>query len=304
MNHGIKKTLMALAALAAVAPLAWGFANNLYVGAIGDQVIGYDGLPIPDGSRIEFRQMYKAGAVWKAYGPESELLDTRNPLLAESAVGAGVIPSARGRGKFAACVCGLDTNNSYVVRLFSGPTTGESFAYCDSLPFTYADDDTRTVTNVTFGTWKSMDGLPLEDTDGDGLVDLAEERLSGTDSEDWDSDDDGFSDGFEYTHGMDPRAKYFLDIRLAATPVPEDLLSDDEGPAYFYDVAWPSISGLTYNLEYVTDMLDEDNWIGITNITAIDTNTAVPVDEWHLDNPRGFFRVWTVPPTNGAPAGE
>ncbi|MBR4252584.1 MAG: hypothetical protein IKQ15_09875 [Kiritimatiellae bacterium] len=305
MNHGIKKTLMALAALAAVAPLAWGFANNLYVGAVGDQVIGFDGLPIPDGSRIEFRKMYKAGPVWTAYAPEADLVDTRNPLLAESAVGAGVIPSARGRGKFAACVCGLDTNNAYVVRLFSGPTPGESVAYCDSRPFTYADDDTRTVTNVTFGVWKALDGSPLEDTDGDGLVDVAETTLSATDPDNWDTDGDGFSDGFEHTHGMDPRAPYFLDIRLAATPVPEDLLADDEGPVYLYDVAWPSISGLTYNLEYVADMLAEDeDWVGITNVTAIDTNTVVPVDDWHLDHPRGFFRVWTVLPTNGAPAGE
>lgn len=305
MNHGIKKTLMALAALAAVAPLAWGFANNLYVGAVGDQVIGFDGLPIPDGSRIEFRKMYKAGSVWTAYAPEADLVDTRNPLLAESAVGAGVIPSARGRGKFAACVCGLDTTNAYVVRLFSGPTPGESVAYCDSRPFTYADDDTRTVTNVTFGVWKALDGSPLEDTDGDGLVDVAETTLSATDPDNWDTDGDGFSDGFEHTHGMDPRAPYFLDIRLAATPVPEDLLADDEGPVYLYDVAWPSISGLTYNLEYVTDMLAEDeDWVGITNVTAIDTNTVVPVDDWHLDHPRGFFRVWTVLPTNGAPAGE
>lgn len=300
INGKTKALLAGLAALFAVSGVAWSkpLAANLYVGTLKD-VTGFDGRPLPDGSYIEFRTMFKAGNTWMTYTPESTWLEIRNPLKTTSKVGYGVIESARGRGLFAACVSGLETTNQYVARLFSGPTPEESVAYCDSTPFIYTADDTRSVTNVSFGIWKALDGSTLEDTDGDGLVDLAETELALTDPDDWDTDGDGFSDGFEWSHGMDPMAQYYLDIRLATTPVygEEELLDAEESQVYLYDVAWPSISGLTYYLEFVDDMkAPEEAWVGITNVTATGTNTAVPVDEQHFDNPRGFFRVWTVLP--------
>lgn len=272
----------------------------LYVGTLKD-VQGVDGRPPAEGSYIEFRTMYKAGsgpAGWITYAPESMWIESRNPLKATSKVGCGVIPSARGRGLFAACVSGLGKNTQYVARVFSGPTPEESVAYCDSRPFVYTGDNTRAVTNVTFnGVWKAMDGSALEDTDGDGLFDLVEEKISDTDPGNWDMDGDGFSDGFEHTHYMDPKEKYYLAIRLATTPVDEELLDADELPMSYYDVTWASISGLTYNLEYVDDITAEDGyWVGVTNVTATGTNMTVPVDELHFYNPRGFFRVWTVLP--------
>jgi hypothetical protein len=278
--------------------------GTLYVGTLND-VNGFDGRPLPDGSHIEFRRMYKAGNTWMAYTPQSPWVETRNPLKATSKAGAGVIQSARGRGLFAACVSGLEQNTQYVARVFSGPTPEESVAYCDSRPFTYTADNTRAVTNVTFGVvWKAMDGSVLEDTDGDGLVDLAEQTLT-TDPDDWDTDGDGFSDGFEHSHYMNPKEAYYLAVQLSTTPADEELLDADEPPVYFYDVTWASISGLTYNLEFVNDMMapDED-WVGITNVTATGTNTAVPVDEMHLESPRGFFRVWTVLPETAPDNGE
>ena len=302
INGKTRALLAGLATLIACAGMAWSapLAANLYVGTLKD-VNGFDGRPLPDGSYIEYRTMYKAIVGPRtnlvAYSPESSFLETRNPLKSTAKVGNGVIASARGRGLFASCVSGLETTESYVVRLFSGPTPEESVAYCDSRPFTYTADDTRSVTNVTFGIWKAMDGSALEDTDGDGLVDLAEQTMSATDPDDWDTDGDGFSDGFEYSHYMDPKEQYYLAVQLATTPADEELLDADEPPVYFYDVTWASISGLTYNLEYVDDITapDED-WVGITNVTATGTNMAVPVDELHLDSPRGFFRVWTVLP--------
>lgn len=309
--HGKTRTLLVgLAAWAAGICCAWAspLAANLYVGTLED-LYGFDGRLQPDGTYIEFREQYKVGtglAGWTTYAPESSWLETRNPLKGTSEVGAGVIESARGHGLFAECVSGLETDKRYVARVFSGPTPEESVAYCDSRPFVYTADDTQPVTNVTFTTWKAMDGSLLEDTDGDGLVDLAETTLSDTDKEDWDTDGDGFSDGFEHVHGMNPKAPYFLDIRLATTPAytDEKLQDSAEGQLYFYDVAWPSISGLTYNLEFVEDIqAEDDEWIGITNVTATGTNTAVPVDEQHFNSPRGFFRVWTVLPEEN-PVGE
>jgi hypothetical protein len=310
INGKMKALLAGLAALVAVSGVAWSkpLAANLYVGTLKD-VTGFDGRALPDGSYIEFRTMYKAGNVWMTYTPKSALVETRNPLKTTSKVGYGVIESARGRGLFAACVSGLETTNQYVARLFSGPTPEESVAYCDSTPFIYTADDTRSVSNVSFGIWKALDGSTLDDTDGDGLVDLAETTQADTDPGDWDTDGDGFSDGFEWSHGMNPREEYQLPIRLAVTPVDEQLLDEGESQVFLYDVAWSSISGLTYNLEYTDDMLlgDED-WVSITNVLATDTNMAVPVDDWFVDGPRGFFRVWTVlPETNpqtGAESGE
>lgn len=311
LNVKSRGLLAGLAALAAAASMAWAdpLAANLYVGTLED-LYGFDGRFQPDGSYIEFREMYKAGtglAGWKAYSPESPWLEVRNPLKGTSEVGAGVIESARGHGLFAECVSGLEKDKRYVARVFSGPTPAESVAFCDSRPFVYTADDTQPVTNVTFGAWTAMDGTALEDTDGDGLVDLAETTLSDTDPEDWDTDGDGFSDGFEHVHGMNPKAPYFLDIRLATTPAytDEELQDSAEEQVYFYDVAWPSISGLTYNLEFVEDIqAEDDEWIGITNVTATGTNTAVPVDEQHFNSPRGFFRVWTVLPEDAPDSGD
>lgn len=312
MKRFFANPLLFLAVLAAAAHPAAGeeippIDKTLYVGAAAETVVGIDGLPLPDGSYIEFRAMYKPSATLLpiTYSPESSLVDSRNRLLATSFVGAGVTRPARGRGRFAACVGGMDTTNSYVVRLFHGSTPGESLAYCDSRPFTYDADETRTVTNVQFTVWKALDGSPLEDTDGDGLVDIAEEKITGTEPDDWDSDGDGFSDGFEHTHGMDPLQTYELAIRLTATPVDESLLDADAPPMHLYDVTWASVSGLTYNLEYLDDMLaPEENWTYIATVTASNAHTAVPIDDWHLTNSAGFFRVWTVLPRDGVPAGE
>ena len=312
----MKRVALILAAAAAVLagtvlaeerpPLA----ANMYVGTL-TEVNGFDGLPLPDGSHIEFRPMYKAGtglASWMVYAPESSWLETRNPLKATSKVGAGVIQSARGHGLFAACVSGLATTNPYVARLFSGPTPEESVAYCDSRPFSYTGDATRSVTNVTFGVWKAMDGSALDtatDTDGDGLPDSVEDLLALTDPDDPDTDGDGFSDGFEYTHNMDPLEPYQLAIALEIVP-PNDESWQDAGadPEPLYSLTWAALSGRTYQVEYQPTMSPVDagnSWKPIAK-----TNMSVTTDKlmYHLEDiedddvfeeisigSSGFFRV-------------
>lgn len=280
-------------------------AANMYVGTLSD-VTGFDGLPLPDGSYIEFRPMYKAGtglASWRVYPPESSWLEERNPLKATSKVGAGVIQSARGRGLFAACVSGLATTNPYVARLFSGPTPEESVAYCDSRPFSYTGDATRSVTNVTFGAWKAMDGSTLDDTDtdGDGLSDLVETAMSATDPDDWDTDSDGFSDGFEYTHGMNPLEPYMLAVQLEIVSDDEAWQEAGEEPEPLYSLTWAALSGRTYRVEYQPTMSPENTWTVIAEEQAPDTTEKFM---YHLEevedddmfesirtNSSGFFRV-------------
>lgn len=315
INGKTRALLAGLAALAACASMAWSapLAANLYVGTLKD-LNGFDGRPVPDGSYIEFRKMYKAGMDWITYSPESpRLLETRNPLKATSKVGCGVIPSARGRGLFAACVPGLEKGTQYVVRVFSGPTPEESVAYCDSRPFTYTAEDTRSVTNVTFGIWTAMDGSLLEDTDGDGLVDLAEETVSGTKPDVWDTDGDGFSDGFEYSHYMSPTNRYMVEIQLAVTPVRETLQGEGEGAMSLYDVTWESYPGVMYRLEYQPSMVPaepDESWTAITNVKALGTNIGLHLedllfkDQNLADSPSGFFRVQPVPEPNGQATGE
>ena len=285
-------------------------AANMYVGTLTD-VTGFDGLPLPDGSHIEFRPMYKAGtglASWMVYAPESSWLETRNPLKATSKVGAGVIESARGHGLFAACVSGLATTNPYVARLFSGPTPEESVAYCDSRPFSYTGDATRSVTNVTFGVWKAMDGSNLDtatDTDGDGLADSVEDLLTFTEPDNPDTDGDGFSDGFEYAHNMDPLEPYQLAIGLEIVS-PNDESWQDAGvePEPLYSLTWAALSGRTYQVEYQPTMSPVDagnSWKPISR-----TNISVTTDKlmYHLEEiedadvfeeisigSSGFFRV-------------
>jgi hypothetical protein len=307
INGTTRALLAGLAALAACASMAWSepLTANLYVGTLKD-VNGYDGRPLPDGSYIECRTMYKFVLGTRtnpvAYAPEAPSLETLNPLKATARVGNGVIASARGRGLFATCVSGLETTESYVIRLFSGPSPDESVAYCDSRPFTYTADDTRSVTNVTFGVWKAMDGSVLDatDTDGDGLSDFVERTQSATDPDAWDSDGDGFSDGFEFMHDMDP-----LDGRLV---VDFEIVSDSEAwheaglePEPLYSLTWAALSNRTYHVEYQPAMSQEDAWtfIGETNV-PVTTEKLI----YHLEdiedfrmferikaNSSGFFRV-------------
>ena len=315
INGKMGTFLVGLAVLAAGAGLAFAdsmapLAANMYVGTLSD-MNGFDGLPLPDGSHIEYRQVYNAGtglSGMKVFPPESQWLEERNPLKATAKVGNGVIASARGRGLFASCVSGLDTTNQYVARLFSGPTPEESVAYCDSRPFSYTGDATRSVTNVTFGDWKAMDGSALDtatDTDGDGLADSVEELLALTDPEDPDTDSDGFSDGFEYSHNMDPLEPYQLAIALDIVS-PNDESWQDAGvePEPLYSLTWAALSGRTYRVEYQPTMspLDEENsWkpISETNISATTDKLVFHLEDIEDDDafeairigPSGFFRV-------------
>lgn len=308
MKRIFKKSLPILAALVAGAQVAMGevpppIARNLYVGAASDTVLGFDGLPVPDGAYIEFRAMYKAGSVWKAYSPQSDQI-VRNPLLTTSSVGSGVIRSARGRGRFAACVCGLATTNAYVVRLFDGPSPEESVAYCDSRPFTYDADATRSITNVLFTTWKALNGSELADTDGDGLVDIVETSLAATDPDDWDTDGDGFSDGFEYTHDMNPLDSYQLAIQLEIeSPDVEACLAAGLEPEPLYALSWAALSGKTYQVEFQPTMMpekSEDEWKVIAEETIPETTNRFMYNledieddgifEW-IRSHSAFFRV-------------
>lgn len=68
------------------------------------------------------------------------------------------------------------------------------------------------------------------DTDGDGLADVSEENVHGTDPNDPDTDDDGVSDGDEVAAGTDPLTPDVLDSD-------DDGVNDDEDAFPFSDTS-------------------------------------------------------------------
>ena len=82
------------------------------------------------------------------------------------------------------------------------------------------------------------------DSDGDGLSQYQEVIVYGTDPADADSDDDGFSDGFEVETGYNP---------LSASSTPDAISGIETAVKYWFNAA----NGVSYRIEYSTDL---ENW--------------------------------------------
>ena len=82
------------------------------------------------------------------------------------------------------------------------------------------------------------------DSDGDGLSQYQEVIVYGTDPADADSDDDGFSDGFEVETGYSP---------LSASSTPDAISGIETAVKYWFNAA----NGVSYRIEYSTDL---ENW--------------------------------------------
>lgn len=307
----VKFGLIFLAVVLMGVPVVLAFANNLYVGP-SERITALDSRVMGVGALLEVRAAYKApGAPNTIQYPPGDLCDTRNPLKSSATVGYGVIGSSK-PGNFSVNVQQLEVDKPYFVRVFNTTDVGSSVAFRDSIPFSYAINESQTATNLAFLPWRAIsDGTYMPDNDGDGLLDYAEENIVGTFADNPDSDYDGFLDGFEHQNYMDPLDPYSLDISLQATDVADVNAAGRTENAMLYDVSWRSISGLTYRLEYLDHLpleQEEAPWVEITNVTATNASLSIPVDELIVvspSNPIGFFRVWTqTPEQTPVPANE
>ena len=123
------------------------------------------------------------------------------------------------------------------------------------------------------------------DTDGDGLSDLFEERVSGTDPNDPDTDGDGTNDGGERDFGTDP-------LDLNSYPGIADFFYEPRSGIVV--VTWYSVPERHYFLEWSSD-LAADNWVrlnGGEGIPPLNGETTSFFD--NTSNPgikRRFYRV-------------
>jgi len=87
-------------------------------------------------------------------------------------------------------------------------------------------------TNSTQVTFTTLSSDPGSDRDGDGISDLTEVNLYGTDPLNPDTDGDGMSDGFEAAHRMDPRSYDLSTNSTVFAGVPDTI--EKNAPVTFY----------------------------------------------------------------------
>lgn len=289
----------------------------------GSPVVDALGEPFPgtcntgDGGLVEIREVGD-GIVPPAPG-DGKGDDGANPILLTGHLGDNTI--GRDTGLFTLAIQDPDKMPSlgvaYFARVFDAPDAADAVLYSDSEPFTLASySSIDTCTYLVFPGSRSVD--PDEDayidSDGDGWTDREEASLRSHDS-----DGDGWSDWFEITHGMDVSRPFSLgeialeDIEepdLAAAGVSSiEALSDDELASIPWTItgkgiSWISISGMTYVIDFSTNLLAPDSGFkGVFTNRAESTNAFVDVSEYFTDalTPLGFFRVKAVPQPSEGP---
>lgn len=198
-----------------------------------------------------------------------------NALLYVTRIGRGVIPQDGTRGQFAASVVPRPSG-TLVVRVFDGPSLAQATHYADSQAFV-VNGNAMFMADIT----QVSQGFAA-DSDGDGLNDCWEDYL-GSDSDEWDSDEDGVGDEAEYRAGTD------LDDDDSYLGL-SSLQPVAGGP---WKVAWDSVVGMSYQVEYA------DNLRGGTFVPVSDVVTATgAVCQVHVTltvpGPNGTFRVRLV----------
>lgn len=295
----------------------------------GSPVVDALGEPFPgtcntgDGGLVEIRKVgFDENGIPLIVPPDPENGkgdDGANPILLTGHLGDNTI--GRDTGLFTLAIQDPDKMPSlgvaYFARVFDAPDAADAVLYSDSEPFTLASySSIDTCTYLVFPGSRSVD--PDEDayvdSDGDGWTDREEASLRSHDS-----DGDGWSDWFEITHGMDVSTPFSLgeialeDIEepdLAAAGVHSiESLSDDELASIPWTItgkgiSWISISGMTYVIDFSTNLLAPDSGFkGVFTNRAESTNAFVDVSEYFTDalTPLGFFRVKAVPQPSEGP---
>ncbi len=123
-----------------------------------------------------------------------------------------------------------------------------------------------------------------DDRDQDGLTDLDEMRVYGTDPLSPDTDGDGMSDGEEVAAGMDPTdPQSVLSLVIAGGEDPGQLC-----------LSAPTVEGRTYRFETSEDISLPDSWQTITDFVGDGyTRTWVVTPDW--GECKRFYRLGVFP---------
>jgi len=273
---------LALSAVPAVAQLdtSLGLWLNLPVkNERGQTLQGNDGAP------YELVMVLWASNNW-AYPPADVIgnPDPRNPLMESGLAHIGDNVTQQGRFSWTYDeVTNLNPrpkSGRIFMRVFNGPDLGSSSFYGDSEILVVPTNG-----GVVAGTvYMTSTPLDTDDDDGDGLNNSWEDS-EGTSRDDQDTDDDGLDDNQEHltgTDGTDPDS-YFQVVWIR--PSGSDAI-----------VAWPSVAGKKYRLQYTEDELSVEA-PQYMNVTAEDIEASGAVTEYVVPDGmtlRGFYRVWLV----------
>ncbi|MBQ7252868.1 MAG: PEP-CTERM sorting domain-containing protein [Kiritimatiellae bacterium] len=243
--------------------------------------------------------------------------DEANPLLLTGHLGDNTL--GRDSGLFTLAIADANARPAltvaYFARVFDAPDPADAVLYSDSEPFTLANySSIRTTTRLFFGESQSVDPEldAYLDSDGDGYTDRTEAYLRSHDT-----DGDGWSDWFELTHGMDTTAKYEINIALEPVEEPDlayagvssvDELTDEELDEIPWNatgtgISWTAVSGVTYVVDFASDLADPDGWVGILTNVAESSDGFADVSEFlsGATGGIGFFRVKAVPQPGEGP---
>lgn len=212
--------------------------------------------------------------------------DPLNPLLpgGETTIGNWTSPDETAPGIFSTAVAKpRPVNGTKVfVRVFNAPTLPEASFYGDSQVMTVSGNEVL-IANIA----AANQFIDPRDTDGDGLTNAWEKSLNGN-IEDPDTDDDGMDDHSEARAGtlLNDADSVFVVAWLK-----------ESNPTHA-TVAWDSVAGRSYQVEYSTNNLAPDpSWVTNASdvITAAGAITETTITDAMVPE-NAFFRVRLVEP--------
>ena len=204
---------------------------------------------------VEIRFAHYSHGSFNVYPPGTNGASSPyNPFVSTNIqVGMGLNASTADSGLFCAVFPQRPAAGTQIfARVFNAPTAAEATFYADSAPVAVLANETT----VTFA-FGAMRALQTGDADGDGLSDSWETLLGIDDRPTADYDDDGMSDLNEMLAGTapdDPNSK--LEFTLVRSQLSTQPLGEGEEPSRQVRVAWQSVPGKKYQLQYVPALAD------------------------------------------------
>ena len=254
------------------------------------------GWPFADGSLVEIRGLYPesggGGGTRLPPTTDPEQVNAHNPLTHATVMGTNVIQPNSGMFSTTFRSSELFRTNSAQNRFYVRAYDERSLYYADSQVFDGAENGTIA---VLFEAVRLVSGEEDVDSDGDGIPDVMESELLGTNPGMADTDEDGWNDLLElqYSDYLQPTEPnpIELEVELAEyDPESEELLNPTLAK-------WWTIPTIPYRLDFAEAMLEEPDWTKIWDGVASGAELEVDIHDWMYGVfERGFFRVRAIPP--------